>query len=87
MAVEDQASDERTFKDSLLHLKKAESHLNLALHHFEWGLGKKEDIDLLEKAHNRVTKAYNTVAFLDEQITEIRKELNPDKAHMEREGF
>lgn len=59
----EQASDERTMEDLELHLRKAVSHLNVsALKHLT-NEGREK---VLNMAHNRVVKAYNTFQYLRE---------------------
>jgi hypothetical protein len=58
----DQATDERTFDDLLLHLKKADALMNLAF--TATGL---ERLNAEHKAHDHVVKAWNTAAYLQER--------------------
>lgn len=64
----DQATDERTMQDLELHIKKAESHLNLYMHLRDNGAGGSDAaFDALVKAHDRVCKAHNTFQFIKER--------------------
>jgi hypothetical protein len=62
----EQAKDERTFEDLLLHLKKAISHMDLV---FDGKANMFERDKLLHQAHDRVVRAYNTAAFIREQVS------------------
>lgn len=70
-----QATNERTFDDALLHLRKADALLNLV---FEGRMDMFSRDRTFHQAHDHVVKAWNTVAYLNEQITEIRSELRKE---------
>jgi hypothetical protein len=67
MASDAQATDERTFDDARLHLKKAIALMDLV---FDGRLNVFDKDKTLHLAHDHVVKAYNTVAFLSEKPNE-----------------
>ncbi len=72
MAADEQATDERTFEDLLLHLKKVDETLNMLIQHLErdhqWTITSEPCLGGFFLVHDRVVKAYNTAAFIREQL-------------------
>lgn len=65
---DEEAEDEQSLEDLILHLQKAESHLNLFIHLNNNGSGDSEAAtDTLGYAHDRVVRALNTAQYLKEE--------------------
>ena len=60
----DQATDERTFDDALNHLKEADRLMNQAF--ISTGMHR---LKLEHEAHDKIIKAWNTVAYIRENIS------------------